>query len=209
MRYLASAFVGEGSFDRQFLPPLLLRALNVMCDEEFEESVHVPDVVILSRHAGPHTVAEILELVGENENWFNIVFVHRDQDRRARSHVMQQWFTPLRSGWGTREERLVPVIPVRTTDALTLADGDALRQVLGVDWSDQRLGIPARPAGVESLNNAKGIASGLFGSGHMAESTLARLGQLASIDTLRGVPAFAEWWVQTAAVLEEFGFKRR
>jgi hypothetical protein len=209
MRYLTSGLVAEGRTDDRFLPPLLSRALEELCADEFDESVEVSEVQVLRSRGGPLGVDGIVELVDGQRDSFVLVFVHRDQGANV-DRVRSEWTEPLRTRWDDRAGRLVMVVPVRETEAWMLADGDALRAVLRVRWPDSQLGVPAPPRRVEEIADPKQVLHRLEARiSRSFDAYLDRLGEEMSIEALRKVPAFWQWWEDTRSALAEVGFRRR
>jgi hypothetical protein len=207
MRYLTSALVSEGVTDDQFLPRLLGRALTELCNTEFDEMVEVADVQPLRRRNGPCSVDEVIELVRRNAASFTLVFFHHDQGANA-ERVDTEWLRPLRRLWGDRPERLVPVVPVRETEAWLLADGDALRTALGVQWTDAQLGLPKHPKDVERIMDPKKILNDVLRRVRRSvEDHFGQLGELVSLERLKLVPAYQRWWSETKNVLVEAGYR--
>jgi len=208
MRYLTTALISEGKTDDRFLLPLLGRALADMCAAEFDEVVDVADVRALRAHGGPPSIDDIMGLVEAERGSFNLVFVHRDQGASP-TRVLSEWLGPLTDRWGDRPERLVTVVPVREMEAWLLADGDAIRSALRVTWPDDQLGVPRAPDRVETIPDPKKVLDRL--GTRMSRSFDAyyeRLAEEISILTLRRVPAFDQWWVDTSAALVAAGFRR-
>ncbi|MEU4568350.1 DUF4276 family protein [Micromonospora sp. NPDC023956] len=209
MRYLTSALVSEGPTDDQFLPRLLGRALTYLCMTEFEDAVDVADVQVLRDRKGPSSVQDVIKVVELNRAAFSLIFFHRDQGTDPR-RVEREWIQPLRELWGERAEQLVAVIPVRETEAWLLADGDALRNALGVpSWTDGFMGLPARPAQVEDLADPKRVLSDLTQRvSRSREDHFVQLGELVSLDRLYQVPAYRRWWDDTRQALTRLGYRR-
>jgi hypothetical protein len=208
MRYLAAGLIAEGVTDDRFLRPLLSRGLEEVCAREFDESVEVSDVQVLRERVGPPAVGEILALAEGQCGSFVIIFAHRD--RGANHSVRDEWIDPLRNLWALRKERLVMVVPVRETEAWMLADGDALRAVLRVAWPDIQLGVPTQPRKVEEIADPKQVLGRLEARvSRSFDAYFDRLGEEVSIDALRQVPAFGQWWEDTCSALDDVGFRRR
>jgi len=209
MRYLATALIAEGPFDDLFLPPLLTRALTDICLADFEDSVDVADVLPLRAVNRPHSVPETLKLVSENAGSFNVVIFQRDQGANT-ARVRDEWLGPLMEQWGDRPEQLVRIVPVRETEAWMLADGDALRRVLGLRWPDKRLGVPDRPKAVEEIPDPKKPLRDLGAElGRPIDRYFERLGELVSLSVLASVPAFAWWRREAVEALTALGLRRR
>ncbi|GGL87468.1 MULTISPECIES: DUF4276 family protein [Micromonospora] len=208
MRYLTSALVSEGRTDDQFLPRLLGRALTQLCYTAFEDAVEVADVQVLRDRKGPSSVQDVVNLVDENRAAFSLIFFHRDQGADA-DRVRREWVTPLRTLWGDRVEQMVAVVPVRETEAWLLADGDALRDALGVrGWTDETMGLPANPAHVERLGDPKRVLNDLMQRvSRSREDHYVQLGELVALDRLQQVPAYQRWWTDTRQALTTLGYR--
>lgn len=206
MRYLSTALVSEGPSDDEFLPRLLGRALTELCLTEFDDPVEVADVLPLRAHSGPPTIDETIALVERNAGAFSVVFFHRDQGANA-ERVQDEWLDRLRQRWPFKEP-LVAVVPVRETEAWLLADGQALRDALGVRWSDEEMGLPPHPRQVEDVPDPKKTLENVIRqvrrptNGHRGQ-----LGELVSLDRLRLVPAFQRWWDDTRQALLALGYR--
>ncbi|MEV6847449.1 DUF4276 family protein [Actinoplanes sp. NPDC051411] len=209
MRFLMSALIAEGSSDDRFLPFLLRRCLEDVCAADFSEMVDVERVTVLRERMRPLAVPDIVDLVRRHENTFHLVFVHRDQDGST-DRVQREWIDPLVVAWGDgRAERLIPVVPVRKTEAWVLADGDALRSVLGINWTDARLGVPARPADVERLPDPKVPIRELVSRlKRPIEDFYEELAESISLDRLSAVPSFAEARARIGESLAALGYRR-
>ena len=209
MRYLAAALISEGKSDDEFLPRLLTRLLEDVGLRECTETVEVADVLRLRHRSRPPTIDEVLSLVDGSAGSFPLVFYHRDQGASP-SRVEREWLTPLLARWGSRGERLVPVVPVRETEAWLLADGDALRTAFGVRWSDRELGLPSEPARVEQVADPKAVVNRLGDRvGRGADRYFERLGGLVSLEVLGRVPAFARLRADIIGALTGLGYQRR
>ncbi|HZN19957.1 MAG TPA: DUF4276 family protein [Micromonosporaceae bacterium] len=207
MRYLTSALVAEGSSDDDFLPRVIGRSLEEICAVDFDESIDVADVTVLRAAHGPVGVEAIMRLVAQNAGMFNLVFIHRDQGANP-ERVRREWVDPLRGAWGDRSERLVPIIPVRETEAWLLADGQALRAALGVRWSDDSMGLPPHPAHVERVDDPKRVTAEIGRRVRRPLSNyLVRLGELVSLERLSQVPAYREWRAATRNALTDLGLR--
>ncbi|MEV6349390.1 hypothetical protein [Actinoplanes sp. NPDC051851] len=209
MRFLTSALIAEGNSDDRFLPFLLRRVLEDVCGTEFADSVDVDAVTALRGGARPSTVPEIIELVRGHRGEFHLVFVHRDQDGNT-DRVNREWIGPLLGAWDPGwPERLIPVIPIRKTEAWVLADGDALRDVLGVRWTDTELGVPARPRDVERIPEPKDPIGRLVRRlARPIDDFYEELAESISLDVLRTVPSFAAVRDRTTSALAQLGYRR-
>ncbi|GAB3800854.1 hypothetical protein GCM10027605_17180 [Micromonospora zhanjiangensis] len=100
------------------------------------------------------------------------------------------------------------MIPVRETEAWLLADGEALRNTLGVRWSDADLGLPRRARDVEQISDPKKVLDQIMCRvSRPVRSHYGQLGELISLEKLREVPAYRRWWDDSRVALEALGFR--
>jgi hypothetical protein len=101
------------------------------------------------------------------------------------------------------------VVPVRKTEAWVLADGDALRGVLGINWPDARLGAPGRAADVERIADPKVPIREFVGRlKRPIEDFYEELAESISLDRLGEVPSFAEVRGRISDSLAGLGYRR-
>lgn len=92
----------------------------------------------------------------------------------------------------------VAVIPIRETEAWTLVDGDAIRQVFGTTLSDSQLGIPRGAGAVESALDPKALLRSALAATNppgrkrrqSVSPMLNALGESVSLERLRELSAF-------------------
>ncbi|MDG4767321.1 DUF4276 family protein [Solwaraspora sp. WMMD406] len=207
MRYLSTALLSEGVSDDQFLPNLLGRALTELCEAEFIDQVEVANVQPLRDRPGPSTVDEAIAMVERNDGAFSMIFYHRDQGANP-ERVRKEWLEPLRKRWTDRREQLVAVVPVRETEAWLLADGQALRDALGVRWTDVEMGLPGSPRQVEQIADPKKVLNDV--TRRVSRSVgdyLGQLGDYVDLDKLQQVPAYRRWWDDTREALTALGYR--
>ncbi|HWS38123.1 MAG TPA: DUF4276 family protein [Actinoplanes sp.] len=209
MRFLMSALIAEGPSDDRFLPFLLRRMVEDVCASEFRDDVDVNRVDVIRGGSRPSTVPEILALVEEYAATYHLVFVHRDQDGST-ERVNRDWFDPLRAGWNRQwSEALVPVIPVRKTEAWVLADGAALRSVLGIRGSDKELGLPVRPRDAEQIREPKDPIRRLVKRvGRPIDDFYEELAESVDLEALSSMPSFRAVREQTVTALGGLGYRR-
>ncbi|WP_347404648.1 hypothetical protein [Solwaraspora sp. WMMD1047] len=99
-------------------------------------------------------------------------------------------------------------MPVRETEAWLLADGQALRDALGVRWSDVDMGLPASPREVERIVDPKKLLNDVTGRvSRTVTDHFGQLGELVSLQRLDSVPAYRRWWDDTRDALESLGYR--
>lgn len=204
MRYLGLALYAEGPTDYYFLRPVLQRLCEDLCACEAVEPVEVSAVLALNHPAaagGAPRAQRILAAAEQARESWNILFVHADganDPRRARQEQVEPGLALLRSAF-SGEHFGVAVIPVRETEAWAIADGDAIRSVFGTRLGDVELGLAPR-RNVESVVDPKVTLQKAFEavqpSGQRRRQGTApylnTLGENASLECLRSLPAFTE-----------------
>jgi hypothetical protein len=201
MQYLGLALYAEGKRDYHLLGPLLLR----LCEDVCLDAHHVVDIggVIGLDHPAevddrPRCERIARAATAAHPSW-QVLFVHADADGDADSAIEERVMPGLalvRNAGLARAEG-VPVVPVRMTDAWALADGDAIRSVLGTNLDDQRLGLPQRRALERVLDPKSALEAtylAVFGRRARnrvgAEGLLSALGEQTSLESLRELPSF-------------------
>lgn len=215
MQYLGLALYAEGPTDYYFLLPLLQRLCEDICTREASASVEINEVLALDHPVGvenePRDV-RILEAAKTAQGAWTVLFVHADganDPARARAQQadpalarLQEEFGPCGLG--------VAVVPVRETEAWAIADGEALRQVLGTTLADGDLGLPTAAHQVEGVTDPKKTLNDAFHATRPSGSRRARgvspylsaLGEQISLDRLRRLEAFVAFETELKSVLQ-------
>ncbi|MDZ5446447.1 DUF4276 family protein [Micromonospora sp. 4G57] len=148
-RSYSGLFISEGTSDE----PLAERIEWLFLCQGVSVSLSRPDFSRLPKVAKDvgSRVGAGLALAGGP---VDLIVVHRDADNAGRHARQQEIEAAVRSSGGTAE--LVPVIPVRMTEAWLLLDEAAIRQVAGNPRGRMGLGLP-KPHEVESIANPKEV----------------------------------------------------
>lgn len=204
MHYLSLALYAEGPTDTRFLSPLLLRLCRDLCLRHQRQLVDVAeDVMALADATGVKDAprAERIAAAGRAAvGAWNILFVHSDGEgdpARVLRERVQPGLSALRAEALPRTE-CVPVVPIRETEAWTLVDGEALRQVFGTTLSDADMALPAAGRAVEGITDPKAVLDAAFQAtqpnGRRARAGAAAmlhlLGERVSLQRLREIPSF-------------------
>lgn len=168
MHYLGLALYAEGPTDYYFLRPLLLRLCEDICLHDANQSVEFGEEVISlnepARVKDASREERIVEAAREARGAWRIVFIHTDgagNAERARTTCAQPAIDRLaqvlpNDGVG------VAVVPIRETESWALADGNAIRRVLGTPLSDEALDLPRNAAEVETRPDPKKTLHDVF-----------------------------------------------
>lgn len=191
--------LGDGASDRALRRPIEWALRQMLPD------LTAPPVEFLPRRppgrALPSAIAEIVLAYRPD-----ILFVHRDAEKASREERVQE--VPV-------DERIVPVIPVRMTEAWFLISEEAIRRASGNPRGNVRLDLPALGA-LERLADPKGCLRELLIEASEAtgrrrrqlerDATLERVADsLESYANLRRLPAFVAFESDLRAALVKIG----
>lgn len=202
MHYLGLALYAEGRTDYAFLCPLLLRLCEDVC-RGARQAVDIGGVLPLDDPPGMARAPRderIARAADEARPAWNILFVHADADADAHAALRERvWPSAerIRQRAYARAE-IVAVIPVRETEAWTLADGDAIRRVLGTSLGNEALGLRSRGASLERLGDPKEQWNAILAAARRSRRSPRRdlagllppLGERCDLDCLRELPSF-------------------
>lgn len=157
MRYLSACFIGEGPTD-DCLARLGMRAVAWILAREGRGPVDIgePEIVRTPHRELEATIRAANEALASH----NLLLLHTDgkgSPQRAYDERIAPVFGELRGDPQLAGKGLVGVVPVHETEAWLLADGEALREVLGTRRSAQELGLPTAAAQIESLPDPKAV----------------------------------------------------
>lgn len=220
MRYLRCLLVHEGPSDAWFLQPLLHRALEQMVVEDFHGRIDIAGIDTLyadgARRADHQRPDDVLTAAVREDGTFDALLFHHDG---APQRFSKEVVARMRDAWETRNGRepLVPVVPVRETEAWVLADRTALAETLLVRTALVEKAVPARAAEIESLIDPKKPLRSLVEPtmsmqdkrrhDEFYKDLLDRLANKVSIERLREFPSFAAWWDEMKQALEGLGYR--
>lgn len=147
MRYLALGLFSEGPSDQQFLQRIIYRAVHQKAVEIHNATVEVQEAFVRGEDFKSNQRAErVLEAFGNHldQGVIDLLFIHADGDtdpQRAQAERVAPCIARIDREQMTRAFAIVPVIPVRMTEAWALADATALQNVLGTTRSPSDLGL--------------------------------------------------------------------
>ena len=169
MNTLVSAFWGEGSSDRRFLPVLIQRTLEAIMQEcaEGEWDIHEPVVLHPNRKATDF-VAQIADLSRQSAG-FQLLFIHTDADAEDENEkAMPFKIVPAIEAVDQAQpaenycKGIVAVVPVVKVENWKLADSDALRNVIGTELTDAALGMNIGTKQLEKKSASKELLSDIL-----------------------------------------------
>lgn len=217
MHYLGLALYAEGPTDERFLGPLLLRLCDDICTRRARSPVEINEVLPLGESARLQSTSReerILAAARQAQGAWSLVFIHGDADgdaQQARNTRVQPAVNRLHEAFGD-ETRAVAVIPVRTTEAWAVCDGDALREVLGTQLGDAALGLPSSAASSERHADPKQCLTRAFEAsqapgrrrqGARVGSLYGPLGERVRLARLRELSAFIAFESELTSALAD------
>jgi len=209
VRTLSIALFTEGPTDADFFLPLLARVSIDLLSRQARHPSRVADPVWLRGRLSTDAFADRVEKDGRG---FDVVVVHTDgggDPQRALAERIEPWFASVADK--SRAEGLVPLVPIRETEAWMLADSASLAEVFGTKIDRRELGLPTHSRDVESITDPKRKL-------HELNVTLrgprrarrvgvrplyAALGQAESLPVLLTVPAFRRFHDGFVSVLRK------
>jgi hypothetical protein len=163
MRSLVLALYAEGPTDERFLSIIIQRTAEGLLLRLGQTVVDVLTPIIL-RPKFTHTLtsrAESILDVAQQAYGYHALIIHTDADHSTSEWAMNERIRPGIDLVQLRQNgvchHLVPIIPVRMTEAWMLTDIRALQTVIGTDLSATALGIPEHPSLVDKLLEPKQI----------------------------------------------------
>jgi hypothetical protein len=207
VRTLSIALFTEGPTDADFFLPLLTRVSVDLLSRQARHPSRVADPVWLRGRLSTDAFADRVEKDGRG---FDVVVVHTDgggDPQRALAERIEPWFASVADK--LRAEGLVPLVPVRETEAWMLADSVSLAEVFGTKIDRRELGLPTHSRDVESITDPKrklhDLNVTLRGPRRArkvgSRPLYAALGQTVSLSVLSNVPAFVRFREKFAGVL--------
>lgn len=149
-------FYGEGRRDYGFLMPLVERILTVLLPDD--------DLLpIALDHLDFDGLSQIekLKKAAQAAHGYHFLICHIDADGRDGDRARKERFEPglneIVQRPDTMNTDLVPLIPIKMTDAWMLIDFEAFAGVVGTHKSPSELGFPDNPAGVERIDDPKAL----------------------------------------------------
>ena len=141
MKQLVLALYAEGRTDERFLPVIIQRTADHILRQRALTVVDVLEPLSLEADTATSNREERILSVAKQAAGFHALVVHFDADAPTANNALQDRFEP---GWRLVQESennvcrdLLPIIPIRMTEAWMIADVEAFRSVVLRDgWEE-------------------------------------------------------------------------
>lgn len=218
MKKIGLALYCEGNSDEYVLPILLQRTSRHIIIEGGGSDLNIPPVKRIEVPKSGQGDDILAAAIKAGTEGYDILFVHKDADDPGSEKVRKNHIEPgLRKVHETTKKvckNVVPVIPIRETEAWMLADIKILQDILSINMDIKELGLPTRPVLVEKIADPKHVLQETIRKSleHKSrrhrkiniEAVYTRLAQEVHLDFLKQVPAyktFASELIQTLKFL--------
>lgn len=223
MRQLTLALYAEGSTDGNFLPKIIERTTESILSQRSSQptQVHLP----YSKCNKPEDIVKrdqcILYVAYETAG-YDALIIHSDGDDRGYEQTLIELFQPGKNFVLDAKNRdeyicedLVPLIPVRMTEAWMLADLDALCTVLGKKVEARALGMPTKAKLVEKELKPKKTLDRVIQIAYphqsrdwkrFKEKLYEELGSEISLKRLSEVPSYQQFVEDMTTALQTLNF---
>lgn len=211
MSTLVVSFYGEGSSDYAFLTPIIQRTLQDILP-------HVDVLLIeLDHHYLKVTgLNQIDKMKRVAEHGGGIIVFHLDADAPTTHRAYEERFQPgyqrILQHPGGLNISILPVIPVRNTNAWMLVDFGAFQRVVGTHLRPEELGFVSQPHQVESIQDPKTVFRTAVREARPRrkpipfDDVFRPLAQQVDLDLLKKVPAFQEFLERLNEMLTHFPY---
>ena len=217
---LVLALYAEGRTDERFLPIVIQRTAERLILQKSSRNVDVLEPSVLDGEIDEKydkRTERVLE-AARRAKGYHALIVHADADAPTPKQALQNRILPGMQAARNRNDTcplLVPLVPVRMTEAWMLSDPDALKRVVGTNLKPEELGLPASPHQVESVKDPKDLLEQVVQNAWRSRRRRRRLkigelyeplAYLISLDRLRSVPSYRQFKNDLAKALTQLGF---
>ena len=208
---LVFEFYGEGLRDYGFLMPLVNRSIEWLTTDLDVRSIALKDVPV----SGLSQIDKMRRVAEAGYKSCRFIVFHLDADAPSTKRAYTQRFQPGHTAILTAPDsarlnrQLVPVIPVRMTEAWMLTDLAAFQKATATRLSAKELNFPTKPHQVESIRDPKAVFEAAVGmvnrkkrSNVSFNALYERLADIIDLDTLNHVPAYREFTDRLRTILQ-------
>jgi hypothetical protein len=195
------AFYGEGKADYEFLLKVIERYLKQLLP-------HVDFVSDPVYHLEGASEQERLNKLAQDYAGLHFIIVHLDADGSTEEKALKHRFPT-----DYEAKQLIPIIPIKETEAWLLADYEAFKQVVGTKLSAQELEFPPQVHQVESINEPKEVLKQAISRSRSRRKRIEldeiyqAMGETVSLNHLKKVPAFQNFHTRIIKILIGLGFR--
>lgn len=158
---LTIAMYLEGPTDERYLPVVVERTASRVLSEQANQPVDIIPPTVLhpdTKTSQSDRVSSMIS-VAKQAIGYHLLIVHADADAPTRDDALRERYEPGRQqvvdlDWSIGEA-MVPIIPIRMTEAWMMADLSAFQYVVGTNLGRESLGFPDRADLVEGILNPK------------------------------------------------------
>lgn len=164
MMTLVMALYAEGRSDERFLPTVIQRTTQNLLDQKGSDNIYALEPFVLDDSTlkqRPTQSERILE-AARTTNGYHMLIIHADADAPTAERALRERVQPgveqVQQAFEAQEAvcaNIVPIIPVRMTEAWMLADPQALQAVIDTNTDIADFQLPERVHQVESLTHPK------------------------------------------------------
>lgn len=214
MTTLVLALLAEGPTDELFLPGIIQRTVQNLVLRRGRTVIDVLEPMLVTIRPDIQGQAErILEAAYQTEGYHALI-IHADADHHSADRALNERFQPgvlLVQDSGINHH-LVPLIPIRMTEAWLLADPESLLNIIGTWMNTNALGLPSHPHQIESDPDPKATlkevvrrATAQRGRRRKLQvaDVFAPLARTISLERLQRVPAYQQFVQDMTGALVE------
>ncbi len=159
MKQLVLALYAEGRTDERFLPVIIERVASQILYQRALTQVEVTEPNVLNHDPKVSGNAERIFSVAQKAAGYDALIVHRDADNRTADNALEIHFEPglqlVQKSKKNVCRELLPIIPIRMTEAWMMADVEAFLAVVGTNLKAAELEFPPQPRQVQAILDPK------------------------------------------------------
>jgi hypothetical protein len=224
---LRLGFYGEGNTDDRFLPSVVERTVRNILNDRGRYEVDVSEPFLVSRTSMAHCISgadRVMQAARETMGC-DALIVHMDADAPDTQKALFHRFEPaVKQIEETKEKvclRLIPIVPVRMSEAWMIADWEQLVDLLNPNLKLDELralkgiNLPRKPHECESNIDPKETLTQIiaFSQSHRRRASRevnlqniqTQLGRSVRLNVLEKVPAYRRFVMEMTQVLISIG----